>query len=62
MPLNLLQKLKILADDIKVLTASIARVRPFIVTPDWRPVALLDKERLRHRLITKPEQLSLALT
>lgn len=48
--------------DIKVLTASLARVRPFIVTPDWRPRTLLDDERLRHRLAAKPEQLSLPLT
>jgi predicted DNA-binding helix-hairpin-helix protein len=29
-------------DDVARLTVSIARLRPFIVTADWRPVALAD--------------------
>jgi predicted DNA-binding helix-hairpin-helix protein len=47
--------------DIGRLTRHVARVRPFIVTPDWRPRALLDDARLRQRLVAKPQQLSLAL-
>jgi predicted DNA-binding helix-hairpin-helix protein len=29
-------------DDVARLTMSIAKLRPFIVTADWRPVALAD--------------------
>jgi putative DNA modification/repair radical SAM protein len=47
--------------DIGRLTASIARVRPFIATPDWRPRALLDDADLRQRLARKPQQLALEL-
>ena len=31
-------------EDVGRLTASIAKVRPFIVTTDWRPVTLADRE------------------
>jgi predicted DNA-binding helix-hairpin-helix protein len=48
-------------NDLARLTSSIASVRPFIVTPDWSPGALLDDSRLRQRLAPKPRQLSLAL-
>lgn len=47
--------------DIRRMTASLPRVRPWIVTPDWIPGALLDSERLRRRLTAKPQQLSLDL-
>jgi predicted DNA-binding helix-hairpin-helix protein len=47
--------------DLARLTSSIARVRPFIVTPDWRPGPLLDSGRLAQRLRSAPQQLSLAL-
>ncbi|WP_309084472.1 putative DNA modification/repair radical SAM protein [Chelativorans sp.] len=43
------------------LTGSLKRIRPFIVTPDWRPTALLDGQRLKQRLVPKPQQLSLGL-
>ena len=33
-------------DDVGRLTVSIAKVRPFITTDDWRPVALLDRADL----------------
>jgi putative DNA modification/repair radical SAM protein len=48
--------------DVARLTTSIARVRPFIVTPDWHPGRLLDSGRLAQRLRSAPQQLSLALT
>ena len=47
--------------DVARLTSSIARVRPFIVTPDWHPGPLLDCGRLAQRLRAVPQQLSLAL-
>lgn len=34
-------------DDVARLTVSIARVRPFIVTEDWRPVTLADRDDLK---------------
>lgn len=42
------------------LTASLKRVRPFVLTPDWHPGSLLDQQRLRQRLVA-PQQLPLAL-
>jgi len=47
--------------DVARLTSAIRRVRPFIVTADWRPGALLDDARLRQRLTAKPQQLAFAL-
>ena len=44
--------------DVARLTASMSRVRPFIVTLDYQPGGLLDGEHLRARLVRKPEQLS----
>ena len=34
-------------DDVARLTVSIAKVRPFIVTADWRPTLLTDRADLR---------------
>jgi putative DNA modification/repair radical SAM protein len=47
--------------DVARLTISLARVRPFIVTPDWRPVGLLETANLRQVLAPAPRQLALAL-
>lgn len=47
--------------DLARLTKAIARVRPFVVLPDWRPGALVDDARLRQRLVPRARQLSLAL-
>ena len=47
--------------DVARLTTSIARVRPFIVVPDWQPGPLLDAGKLAQRLRAAPQQLSLAL-
>ena len=45
--------------DIARLTASIARVRPFLIAEDWRPVALADRADLRALVAPKQEQLEL---
>jgi predicted DNA-binding helix-hairpin-helix protein len=45
--------------DVERLAASIARVKPFLTTPDWRPGAELESVGLGTGLITAPAQLSL---
>jgi predicted DNA-binding helix-hairpin-helix protein len=47
--------------DVARLTSSIARARPFIVTPDWHPGPSLDNSALAQRLRFEPQQLSLPL-
>lgn len=44
-------------DDVKRLTRGVEKVKPFIVTDDWRPGALTDRADLRARVA--PQQLSL---
>jgi putative DNA modification/repair radical SAM protein len=46
-------------EDVARLTVSIAKVRPFIVTADWRPALLTDRADLRALLAPKTEQLEL---
>lgn len=46
-------------DDVAKLTTGIAKVRPFIVTCDWRPLTLTDRADLRALLAPKQEQLEL---
>lgn len=46
-------------DDVARLTASIAKVRPFICTLDWRPTLLTDRADLRRLLAPRQEQLEL---
>ena len=46
-------------DDVAKLTQSIAKVRPFICTLDWRPTVLTDRADLRTMLAPKTEQLEL---
>jgi putative DNA modification/repair radical SAM protein len=46
-------------DDVALLTASIAKVRPFICTLDWRPTLLTDRADLRGLIAPKSEQLEL---
>jgi predicted DNA-binding helix-hairpin-helix protein len=46
-------------DDVALLTASIAKVRPFICALDWRPTLLTDRSDLRVLLAPKSEQLEL---
>ena len=46
-------------DDVARFTVSVAKVRPFIVTADWRPTLLTDRADLRAQLAPKVEQLEL---
>lgn len=46
-------------DDVAKLTVSVAKVRPFICTADWRPTSLTDRADLRALLAPKQEQLEL---
>ncbi len=46
-------------DDVARLTGSIAKVRPFIIAADWRPVALTDRADLAAQLRPKGRQLEL---
>ena len=43
-------------DDVARLTTSVAKIRPFIVTPDWRPTRALESAGLRAQLARPPEQ------
>jgi predicted DNA-binding helix-hairpin-helix protein len=45
--------------DVARLTASIKKVRPFLVAEDWRPVTLADRADLRPFVAPKREQLEL---
>jgi putative DNA modification/repair radical SAM protein len=46
-------------DDVAKLTVSIAKLRPFLVAADWRPLTLTDRADLRALLAPKQEQLEL---
>jgi len=46
-------------DDVARLTASIAKVRPFITAEDWRPVALTDRADLNPLVAPRAEQMEL---
>jgi putative DNA modification/repair radical SAM protein len=46
---------KLRLDDVARLTPSVAKVRPFITTLDWRPTLLTDRSDLR-RLLAPPEK------
>ena len=50
---------RIRLDDVARLTASVAKVRPFIVAEDWRPVMLADRAELRPLVAPKASQLEL---
>ena len=45
--------------DVARLTVSVAKVRPFIVTSDWRPTLLTDRADLRTLIAPKVQQLDL---
>jgi len=45
--------------DVARLTVSVTKLRPFIVTEDWRPVSLSDRADLRPVVAPKREQLEL---
>ena len=46
-------------DDVARLTVSIAKLRPFLVAEDWRPVALSDRAELKPLVAPKKQQLEL---
>jgi len=46
-------------DDLKRLTGSIQRLRPFVITVDHRPTRLIDLRDLRTVVVPRPQQLSL---
>ena len=50
---------KLRLDDVARLTLSIAKVRPFITTMDWRPTLLIDRADLRTLIAPKEQQLEL---
>jgi putative DNA modification/repair radical SAM protein len=50
---------KLRLDDIGRLTSSIVKVRPFIVTSDWRPTLLAERGDLRALIVPKQQQLEL---
>ncbi len=45
--------------DIARLTVSVAKLRPFIIAEDWRPVTLADKAELRPIIAPKPKQMEM---
>ena len=45
--------------DVGRLTVSVAKVRPFIVTADWRPVQLTDRADLKALIAPREQQLEL---
>ncbi|WP_375195763.1 putative DNA modification/repair radical SAM protein [Sphingobium sp.] len=46
-------------DDVARLTSSLAKIRPFLVASDWRPVGLADRIDLRQSLTPQPTQYEL---
>ena len=46
-------------DDVARVTVSVAKVRPFLVTEDWRPTLLTDRADLAQRLAPRQKQLEL---
>jgi putative DNA modification/repair radical SAM protein len=46
-------------DDVARLTVSVAKVRPFLIAEDWRPVVLSDKAELKPLVVPKKKQLEL---
>ena len=49
----------IMLDDVDRLTVSIAKMRPFIITGDWRPTLLIDRADLKALVTPKPKQMEL---
>ena len=50
---------KLRLDDVARLTLSIAKVRPFITTTDWRPTLLTDRADLKSLVAPRKQQLEL---
>ena len=49
----------IMLDDVARLTVSIVKMRPFIITGDWRPTLLTDRSDLKALITPKPRQMEL---
>ena len=49
----------IMLDDVARLTVSIIKMRPFIITGDWRPTLLTDRADLKALITPKPKQMEL---
>ncbi|MEG3167753.1 putative DNA modification/repair radical SAM protein [Sphingomonas sp. LB3N6] len=45
--------------DVARLTVSVAKIRPFIIAEDWRPVVLSDRAELRPIVAPKPKQMEM---
>ena len=45
--------------DVARLTVSVAKLRPFIIAEDWRPVVLSDRAELRPIVAPKPKQMEM---
>ena len=45
--------------DVARLTVSVAKIRPFIIAEDWRPVVLADRAELRPIVAPKPKQMEM---
>ena len=55
-----LRRLKrITLEDVRRLSRGLSKLKPFIVTADWRPGALTDRADLREHLAPAPKQLDL---
>ena len=50
---------KLRLDDVARLTHSIAKVRPFIIAADWRPILLTDRADLETLVAPRQQQLEL---
>jgi predicted DNA-binding helix-hairpin-helix protein len=50
---------RIVLEDVRRLSRGVARVKPFILTDDWRPTVALDSQDLRAALTPRPVQPSL---
>ena len=57
--LDLRRHKRITLEDLKRLSRGVARLKPFVVTDDWRPGALTDVADLKARLAPPPKQLEL---
>lgn len=49
-------------EDVARLTVSVGKLRPFIVTGDWRPVRLTERNDLKSLVVPRPVQLDLFST
>ncbi len=45
--------------DLKRLARGLEKLKPFVVTDDWNPGALIDREDLKARLTPEPQQMAL---